>query len=82
MLLLHQQSTSLSPPPFTEVPVPTQENKSWFLCVLRGIDFTSFYDIAIEFWNCFDSVVCFALFGIDAKMKITENTVQNNKFAQ
>ena len=29
-----------------------------YLCV-RGIDFTSFYDCDIIFWNCSDIVVCF-----------------------
>jgi len=27
-----------------------------YLCA-RGIDFASFYDFVIEFWNCSDSVV-------------------------
>jgi len=29
-----------------------------YLCV-RGIDFASFYDFSIGFWNCSDSVVFF-----------------------
>ena len=31
------------------------------LCV-RGLDFASFYDLDISFWNCSDSVVLFLLF--------------------
>ena len=29
-----------------------------YLCV-NGIDFASFYDFGIGFWNCSDSVLCF-----------------------
>jgi len=30
--------------------------------VLGGIDFTSFYDFSIEFWNCYENVVFFLIF--------------------
>jgi hypothetical protein len=34
-----------------------------YLCV-RGIDFVSFYDFPIGFWNCSDSVLFFVCFSI------------------
>jgi hypothetical protein len=50
---------SLTLPLFTEVPVPSQESEHSCVCVLVGIDFASFYDFSIGFWNCSDSVVFF-----------------------
>jgi hypothetical protein len=43
-------------PRFTEVLVSNQESEGVYLCI-RVIDFTSFYNFSIGFWNCFDSVV-------------------------
>ena len=43
---------------FIEVPVPSQESKPLCICV-KGINFDSFYDFSIGFWNCFDNVVFF-----------------------
>jgi hypothetical protein len=43
--------TSLIPPIFIEVPVPSQECER--LCIfVRGNDFASFYDFCIGKWNC------------------------------
>ena len=50
---------SLTLPLFTEVPVPSQESEQSCVCVLVGIDFASFYDFSIGFWNCSDRVVFF-----------------------
>jgi hypothetical protein len=50
------------------VPVPTQESEPVMYCLfVNGIDFASFYDFSIRFWNCSDSVVLFVFlldFGI------------------
>ena len=59
--------------------------KQWtvmYLCA-RGIDFTSFYDLFILFWNCYDSVVLLLLFWIllsDTNMSdvFQENTNAEN----
>jgi hypothetical protein len=48
---LHQK-TSLTLPRFTEVLVSNQESEGVYLCI-RVIDFTSFYNFSIGFWNCF-----------------------------
>jgi hypothetical protein len=41
--------TSLMPPFVIEVAVPSQESEQSCICV-RGIDFSSFFDFAIELW--------------------------------
>jgi hypothetical protein len=46
--------TSLAPPRFIEVPVPSEESER-----VRSVDFAYFYDLSIIFWSCFDSVVFF-----------------------
>ena len=46
--------TSLAPPRFIEVPVPSEESER-----VRSVDFAYFYDLSIRFWSCFDSVVFF-----------------------
>ena len=54
---------SLTLPLFTEVPVPSQESEQSCACVLVGIDFASFYDFSIGFWNCSDSgIFCFSFY--------------------
>jgi hypothetical protein len=63
---------SFTSPCFIEVSVPSQENVLVCICVLGGIvlgsivlggiDFTSFYDFSIAFWNCSESVVIFLNF--------------------
>jgi hypothetical protein len=51
--------SSLIPPYFIEVPVQYQDSeRSCHVCV-RGIDFASFYDFDIWFWNRADNVVFF-----------------------
>jgi len=52
--LVHK--TSLTPPLFIEVPVLSQEVGGPVFVSARGIDFASFYDLAIGFWNCSDKV--------------------------
>ena len=48
--LFHRaHTTSITPPLFIEVPVPIQESERSCICVLRGIDFTSFCDFDIWF---------------------------------
>ena len=42
-------------PLFNEMPVPSQEGQR-SCCVLRDIDFASFYYLDILFWNCFYNV--------------------------
>ena len=51
---------SLTPPLFNRVPVPCQESerRCIIICV-RILDFASFFDFSIVFWNCSDSVVFF-----------------------
>ena len=49
--------TSVTPPPFIEVSVTSQEIERSCICVLRGIDFFSFYKFDIWFWNWSDHVV-------------------------
>jgi hypothetical protein len=46
---------------FRARPVPSQESELSCICVLRASIFVSFYDFAIGFWNCSDSVVLFKL---------------------
>jgi len=53
--------TSLTPPLFIEVPVPRQETEWSCICV-SDIDFSSFYDFDILFWNCFDIVFSFSFY--------------------
>ena len=43
--------TSLAPPLFIEVPVPSQESERLSIC--------KFYNCSIRCWNCTDNVVCF-----------------------
>jgi hypothetical protein len=50
------QYTSLTPSLFTKVPVP-KVGGPVFVC--RSIDFASFCDCSIGFWNCSDGVVFF-----------------------
>ena len=57
-LLVLVLKTSLTPPLFIEVPVPCQERERSCICV-SGIDFASFNDFSIRFWNCSDSVALF-----------------------
>ena len=38
------------------------------LCVMGGMDFASFYDFSIGFWNCGD-IVCFSFYYINIKSK-------------
>ena len=48
--------TSLTPPLFTEVPVPSQESELSCICVLK-VSFLSLTAIfSIGFWSCSDSV--------------------------
>jgi hypothetical protein len=42
---------------FIEVPVPSQENEQSCIFVPRVVDFASFYDFDILFWNCSDRVI-------------------------
>ena len=66
--------TSLIPPHFIEVPVPSQEREQSCICVrghvfvlevmylcVRDIDFAFVYDFSVGFWKCSHSVVfwCF-----------------------
>jgi hypothetical protein len=53
-------TTSLTPPCCTEVPVPSQESVQWYIYE-RGIDFVSFSDFSTVFWKRSDSVVIFVL---------------------
>ena len=60
--------TSLSSPLFIEVSLTGQKNVQSCICVsdvmylcVRGINFASFYDFDILFWNCSDSVVFFRI---------------------
>ena len=53
--------TSLNPPTFIEVTVPSQESGWSFISV---IDFATIYDFDIWFWNCSDSVVFFVFYFI------------------
>ena len=39
-----------------------------FVCVMGGMDFASFYDLSIGFWNCGD-IVCFSFYYINIKSK-------------
>ena len=49
----------LTPSPFIQVTIPSQESGRSCICV-RWIDFTFFYDFDIWFWNCSENVVfCF-----------------------
>ena len=57
--------TSLTPPLFIEVPVPSQEiGWSVVYWCFSGIDFASFYDFNIWFKNCTDNVVFFVFYFI------------------
>jgi len=57
---IRTRKNSLTPPLYFEVAVPNcTKSGQWavtYLCV-RGIDFASFCDFSIVFWNCSDSVV-------------------------
>ena len=46
-------------PHHTEVSLPRQWSERSCICVLGFIDFASFYDFDMWFWNCSDSVVFF-----------------------
>ena len=46
--------TSLTPSLFIEGPVPCHESKRPWMCI-QGIDFASFYNLSIRFWNCSDT---------------------------
>ena len=49
-------------PPFFFIEVPVARQKKWttmYICG-KGIDFATFNDFDIWFWNCFDIVVFFA----------------------
>ena len=51
---------SLTPPLFNRVPVPSQESeRPCIIICVRIIDFASFFDFSIVFWNCSDTVVFF-----------------------
>ena len=53
----HLSESSFTCAGLIEVPVPSQESELSCICVLRASIFVSFYDFAIGFWNCSDSVV-------------------------
>jgi len=56
-------STSLTPPHYIEVPVPSHENDESSICVLEV--FTFLYEFSIGYWNCSDSVIfllCFSFY--------------------
>ena len=46
-----------TPSLFIEVPVPSQENERWCICVLRMSNVASFYDIDIIYENYSDSMI-------------------------
>ena len=50
--------TSLTMPPFIEVPVPSHE-REWLCISAKVIEFVSFYHFSIGCWKCSDSVVFF-----------------------
>ena len=45
-----------------------------FLCVW-GIDFASFFDFDILFWNCFDGMVLFSSFILNLTVKLDYDLV-------
>ena len=51
---------SLTPPLFNRVPVPCQESeRPCIIICVRILDFASFFDFSIVFWNCSNTVVFF-----------------------
>jgi hypothetical protein len=50
-LLPWAHKTSLAPSRFIEVPVLSQESQHSCICVFKCINFASFYDFSIGFWN-------------------------------
>ena len=51
---------SLTPPLFNRVPVPSQESeRPCIIICVRILDFASFFDFSIVFWNCSNTVVFF-----------------------
>jgi len=51
--------TSLTPPLYIEVPVPTEECEWSCICMLGLSNFASIYDLSIGYWNCSDNIVFF-----------------------
>jgi hypothetical protein len=53
--------TSLTPPLFIEVPVPSQEIEWSCICML-WLSTISFYDFSVGVWICSDRVIFFVYF--------------------
>ena len=67
--------TNLILPPLFIGSACTKQGK-WaviYLCI-RGIDFASFYDLSIRFWNCYYNVIYFSHF-----IRIIYDVLHNNK---
>ena len=62
-------------PLFNEAPVPNQESQR-SCCVIRDIDFASFYYFDIWFLNCSDSVVPFC-FSFLLLLLVHYNNIRN-----
>ena len=54
--------TIVIPPLFIDVSVTSQKSERSFILVVRGFDFTVFYDFDVWFWNCSDKYGILELF--------------------
>ena len=62
--------TSLTPSPFTEVPVLSQESERSCICVLVISNLLISTIFLLTFWNFSDSVICFLKFIIGCEKRI------------
>ena len=69
--------TSLTPPLFIGVPVPSQKSKRSYIYALGVSIMPLFYDFYIWFWNFSDSVLffCFFFFFILQKLQLSYNII-------
>ena len=71
------QKTSLNAPLFIEVSLLSRKVRSrLFMC--QGIDFASFCDFFIEFWNCSD-IVIYLVFFISQQISLNHNVYVINE---
>ena len=61
VLIVWAHKTSLNPPLFIEMSGQNQDSERYVYLCARGIEFVSFYDFSIGFWNCSDILVSFFL---------------------